>query len=267
MFSTAMTLLVPTNNIAFNPLSNFSSGEKGFLYDISDFTSLFQDSAGTVAVTAVGQPVGKVTDKSGNGNHALQSTSGKRPVLSQDGSGKYYLAFDGTDDFLTITSLNMGSSNVFTIHIGMKYTTDVMVIESSTNGADYPSHPGSFFEFAGTDGGHTGYESLSGGTTGSAGVAAYASTFAPPDLAVLTFTHSIPAALSTVRRNQVAGTSGTATKGTGNFNNYQTWIGSRAGTSLFGQWALYGMVVRCVISDATDIGNNETWMNGKTGAY
>lgn len=43
---------------------------------------MWQDSAGTTAVTAVEQPVGKIDDKSGNGNHATQSTSASRPVLS-----------------------------------------------------------------------------------------------------------------------------------------------------------------------------------------
>lgn len=43
---------------------------------------LFQDSAGTTPVTAVEQPVGRMLDKSGRGNHAFQSTSASRPVLS-----------------------------------------------------------------------------------------------------------------------------------------------------------------------------------------
>ena len=35
------------------------------------------------------------------GNHASQATAAKRPVLQQDGTGKYYLDFDGVDDALT----------------------------------------------------------------------------------------------------------------------------------------------------------------------
>lgn len=34
------------------------------------------------------------------GNHATQSTAAARPLLKQDGSGNYYLQFDGVDDFL-----------------------------------------------------------------------------------------------------------------------------------------------------------------------
>lgn len=61
----------------------FASGEQGAWYDPSDMSTLFQDSAGTVPVTAVEQPVGRILDKSGRGNHASQATTTKRPVLSR----------------------------------------------------------------------------------------------------------------------------------------------------------------------------------------
>lgn len=60
----------------------FGSGEQGVWYDPSDLTTLFQDAAGTKPITAVEQPVGLILDKSGRGNHAYQSTSASRPVLS-----------------------------------------------------------------------------------------------------------------------------------------------------------------------------------------
>lgn len=63
-------------------LALFKSGEQGAIYDPSDMSTLFQDSAGTVPVTAVEQPVGKILDKSGRGNHATQATATARPVLS-----------------------------------------------------------------------------------------------------------------------------------------------------------------------------------------
>ena len=60
----------------------FAAGEQGVWYDPSDLTTLFQDAAGTTPVTAVEQPVGRILDKSGQGNHATQTTSTSRPVLS-----------------------------------------------------------------------------------------------------------------------------------------------------------------------------------------
>jgi|GEM_PF-3333648 len=41
----------------------FANGEQGFWYDPSDMGTMFQDAAGTVPVTAVGQPLGLVLDK------------------------------------------------------------------------------------------------------------------------------------------------------------------------------------------------------------
>ena len=39
----------------------------GAWFDPSDMSTLYQDAAGTIPVTAVEQPVGKILDKSGNG--------------------------------------------------------------------------------------------------------------------------------------------------------------------------------------------------------
>lgn len=70
----------------------FASGERGIWLDPSDFSTMFQDAAGTTPVTAVGQSVGLIRDKSGNGIDFSQSTSTKRPVLGHDADG-YYLQF------------------------------------------------------------------------------------------------------------------------------------------------------------------------------
>lgn len=75
---------------AFSPLTGlssmvktlFSAGEPGVWYDPSDLSTMYQDAAGTIPVTAVGQPVGLILDKSGRGNHANQSTTASRPTLS-----------------------------------------------------------------------------------------------------------------------------------------------------------------------------------------
>ena len=47
-----------------SPAALFAAGEVGVWYDPSDLTTLFQDSAGTTPVTAAGQPVGLMLDKS-----------------------------------------------------------------------------------------------------------------------------------------------------------------------------------------------------------
>ena len=80
---TALRTILLAIREAWNPTTAlFANGEVGVFYDCSDLTTMFQDSAGTTPVTAVEQPVGKILDKSGRGNHATQATSTKRPVLS-----------------------------------------------------------------------------------------------------------------------------------------------------------------------------------------
>jgi hypothetical protein len=49
---------------AFDPTTLFTGTDTGWVYDLSDMSTLFQDAAGTTPVTAVGQPVGLQLDKS-----------------------------------------------------------------------------------------------------------------------------------------------------------------------------------------------------------
>lgn len=84
---------------AFSPLDISPS----LWLDPADLSNMFQDSAGTTPVTATGQPVGLIRDKSGNNRNASQSTAGFRPILQNDGS-RNYLSFDGTDDYLDLSS-------------------------------------------------------------------------------------------------------------------------------------------------------------------
>ncbi|RWN51391.1 MAG: hypothetical protein EOS04_24265 [Mesorhizobium sp.] len=84
---------------AFSPLTLFTGGIVGAWYDPSDLTTLFQDSAGTVPVTADGDPVGMMRDKSGNGNHLAQATTASKPAYKTSG-GRHWIEGDGVDDWL-----------------------------------------------------------------------------------------------------------------------------------------------------------------------
>jgi hypothetical protein len=84
---------------AFDPATLFASGELGGWYDPSDLSTLFQDTAGTVPVTAAGQLVARISDKSGNGNHLTQATEAARP-LYQTADGLHWLDFDDAGDFM-----------------------------------------------------------------------------------------------------------------------------------------------------------------------
>lgn len=85
---------------AFNPATLFSGGAAGAFYDISDISTLWKDTAGTSPVTADGDIVKRVDDKSGNGNHLTEATNG--PTYRVAGALKR-LQFDGSNDKLRAT--------------------------------------------------------------------------------------------------------------------------------------------------------------------
>ena len=63
LLATRLTAIASAVKRLFSPASLFRNSEQGAWYDPSDFSTLFQNSAGTTPVTAVEQPVGLVLDK------------------------------------------------------------------------------------------------------------------------------------------------------------------------------------------------------------
>lgn len=88
-----------TISTAFTP----ASLSPAMWFDASDLSTLFQDTGGTTAVTADGQAVARINDKSGNARHGTQSLSGNKPLYKTDGTLRW-LSFDG-DDEIPIASL------------------------------------------------------------------------------------------------------------------------------------------------------------------
>lgn len=82
----------------FDPAGLFADGAAGALYEPRP-GAVFQDADGTIPA-GIGDPVGRLADLSGNGNHAVQSFAAARPVLARAVVGYPYLAFDGADDAL-----------------------------------------------------------------------------------------------------------------------------------------------------------------------
>ena len=67
----------------------------------SESSPLYQNSNGTTAAAADGDPVGYWGDLSGNGNNLIQATAGRRPLLKTGiQNGLPSVLGDGTDDYL-----------------------------------------------------------------------------------------------------------------------------------------------------------------------
>lgn len=80
----------------------FGAGEAGAWWDPSDLSTMFQDSAGLVPVTADGDPVGCIKDLSGNRNHMVQSTAGSRPIY-RTAAGLHWVESSGVGQWLRAT--------------------------------------------------------------------------------------------------------------------------------------------------------------------
>lgn len=82
---------------AFDPASLFASGEQGVWYEPSTSTC-FTDTGGTTPAT-YGDAVAYLQDKSGNGNHATQTTFDNRPTLARVPEGGRRNLLEYTEEF------------------------------------------------------------------------------------------------------------------------------------------------------------------------
>lgn len=115
---------------AFDPASLFANGEKGFAHDHTDPTKLFQNSNGTTAVTADGDPYGYVTDLSGCGFPAIQATSARRATFNTGGGRGTF-----NTSRLATAAINLSGGSVFTLVVSFRNTgsTTAAIVESSSN--------------------------------------------------------------------------------------------------------------------------------------
>lgn len=123
----------------FDPVQFFENNEQGLLYEpyIENF---YQNTAGTLPVTASGDPIGLMLDKSGNGINALQSVSAKRPTY---GTNPNRIVLDGVDDDLVLvvpTGGWRGTMVLATINGTSSYEVDIPAGDFVIGGKWYPTN-------------------------------------------------------------------------------------------------------------------------------
>lgn len=253
----AMSTLVA----AFSPLSLFAGGEQGVWYDPSDLSTLFQDSAGTIPVTAAGQPVGRMNDKSGNANHATQVTAASRPILRNSGA-LWWLEFDGVDDFLVTGNINFTARDEISVFAGLRKLSDAavgLVAELSVNAN---ANNGSFILTAPNN---AGGPNILFASRGTAIVSAMANPVTAPGTVVATGQADISTPLVSTRINGTLRSSSATSQGTGNYGTFPLYIGRRGGTTLPFWGNLYGLIVRGLTSTAGTVTSVEAYMAQKSG--
>lgn len=226
----------------------FANSEVGAWYDPSDLTTMFQDRAGTTPVTADGQTVGKILDKSGRGNHATAPSDAARPLYKTDGT-YHWLQFDGVDDLFQV--LNIGTNELISLFSGLTYS-GVDPVSLTTNSAN-----ASVVSF------YNGKVQITAGNGASSSVAcAVAPKFVGTiEADGLNFS-------GVARRNGidlglqpiVGGIS------MGSMNKLTLGVNSN-GSGNPTTVSLYSLIIRGALSTTDEITATETWVNSKTGAF
>ena len=175
-----------------------------------------------------------------------------------------YIKYNGSNQFLSTGSIDFSGSGKLAFWSGLRKISDAvfaMLVETSTaananNGAFAVNAPdanaaATFAVF----------------TKGTAGVSASVSGYAAPITKTLSFTADIAAPIQTVRVNGGQVSSLSTTMGTGNFGNYATYFGMRAGTLYPFNGYEYGQICVGASVSAGQLAATEAYMNGLTRAY
>lgn len=218
----------------------FSNGEQGFFYDPNDLTTMYQDAAGTVPVTAAGQPVGLMLDKSGRNNHAFQTVSASRPILRRNATtGAYYLEFDGTDDSFQTDTIDFTSTSEITVIAAVQKLRDssTAVLLETSNRAN--ANVGAFF-FAEPNNPNIGNTIVF--ARGASSSISLDFNSVPVSMSYIKTVHlSLADSISTMRVNSVLVADSTSKAG-GAFGNYPLYIGRRANSNLPFNGHVYGII-------------------------
>jgi hypothetical protein len=250
----------------FNPLSLFAAGEKGVWFDPTDISTLFQDAAGTIPVTAYGQKVGRILDKSGNNNHATQATTALQPTYQIDNEGNPNLTFSGSYTQLTTSAIDFTATAQMMVGVGLHVVGSASAAAAIELGADVNSVNGSFlFGAPSSTADHSLY------LRGTSTIAARIDNIVDGDDIIVGLFDISQATkelelIPRLNRVQLSGSQITwtgADAGTGNFGNLPLFIGARSGGSLPFQGKIYQVIVRGALTNASDVTQTENLIDAK----
>ena len=251
----------------FYPTALFASGEKGAWFDANDRATLFQDAAGTIPVTAVGQKVGKWLDKSGNNNHATQSNTALQPTYQIDPEGNPNVTFSGSYTQLVTPSINFTSTAQMMVAVGLNVVGSASAAAALELGSDVSSVNGSFL--IGAPSAVADHSLYVRGTTTSIRAAVNNVSDGDDiitglfDISQTTSGSQLIPRLNFVQLtgSQITWTPNNTATGVGTFGNLPLFIGARSGGSLPYQGKIYEIIVRGALSNPTQVFQTETFID------
>ena len=245
---------------SFSPIDLFQNNEQGAWYDPSDLTTMFQDSAGTTPITADGQPVGLILDKSGNNNHASQATAAARPLYKTSG-GLHWLQFDGVDDGLATASIDFTVTPDISVFIGIRKLSDAIVGTvfgvgdvNVNNGCLYIRAPGDI-----------GTPTYRIGMKGPAWAEANGGIATAPVTNVITDIAQCATPRQELRINAVSSVVNTDNPAMPTFGNLPIYIAETGSGTQYSNSHIYSLIVLGRQATTQEITDTETWVADKTG--
>ena len=195
---------------------------------------------------------------------AYQRVGNQYDVTQANVQSVGYLAFDGVDDNMVTGTITPGIDKV-QVFSGLRKLSDAVVGVVAELSPVVGTSDGAFRLAAPNNTATANYGFQSRGTVVATATAA---TYTAPTTDVLTSLGDISAPSNIIRVDGTQIGSAVTSQGTGNYLAYPLYIGSRAGTSLFFNGRLYGLIVRFGPNPTTgQITSTESWVNSKTGAY
>lgn len=252
---------------SFNIGELFENNEQGVWFDPNDLTTLFQDQAGITPVTSVGQVVGLMLDKSGRGNHARQFVESFKPTLQQNvTTGAYYLLFDGVDDCLFTSAINLTITDRISafsaVHKTLGDTGGIIAELSSASEANNGT-----FNITNATAPNIDYWGTSSRGTTTSTITMSTPNPAPNNLTgvgVITTNMQISNNFHEMRVNGVVGNS-SMSQGTGNYSNQPLYLGSRASASIPFGGDIYGFILTSRLTTSDEVDAIEKIMSNKIG--
>ena len=144
--ATRLTAIATAVRKLFSPTSLFANGEQGWVYDPSNLSTLFQDSAGTTPVTAMEQPVGLQldtrlglllgTDVITNGSFATDTVWTKQTGWSISGGAAVKTAGTASHIYQTVSGASGYVAGAY-VEITLSVVVSTGVLRVSLDGSTY----------------------------------------------------------------------------------------------------------------------------------
>lgn len=246
--------LVAPDELQYNSVL-FAASEQGGWYDFTDISTMSQDSAGLIPAV-VGQPVGRVVDKSGNDNHLVQTVSGERPLLLMDFRGVTFVRFDDTDDgFITENTVDFSGNDEMLIFASVDARSTVGALVGLRNNGSMAGSA-TLYNFG---------NQWVGRSTGDVLSDAYGSNGNDRDVITMSAKISTDELIVRARGTQIG--TGAGDQGVGNYANDYLNVGRNNAAEQFMGADLYELVVRGEQADQAIIDQIEAAMADKAGMW